>query len=152
MNDQVTASTIEFFQIFSDANAARLYLEQRRWNGNVSCPHCGEAEKITKRGGNREGYYRCRGCEQEFTVRTGTIFERSHVPLHKWLYAMYLVVTSRKGVSSLQLSKELGVTQKTSWFMLGRLREACNDGGPMLNEFVEIDENLCWRQGGQQTR
>jgi transposase len=59
-------------------------------------------------------------------VRTATIFERSHVPLHKWVYAMYLVVTARKGISSMQMAKEIGVTQKTAWFMLGRLREACD--------------------------
>jgi transposase-like protein len=64
-------------------------------------------------------------CKEDFTVRTGTIFERSHVPLHKWVYAMYLLVTARKGISSLQLAKEIGVTQKSAWFMLHRLREAC---------------------------
>ncbi len=91
------------------------------------CPCCGCDKGISARGGVRQGYYRClRGCGTEFTVRTGTLFERSHVPLHKWLYAAYLVVTARKGISSLQLSKELGVTQKTAWFMLGRLRQACD--------------------------
>ena len=64
----------------------------------------------------------------DFTIRTGTIFERSHIPLHKWLYAMYLLVTARKGISSLQLAKEIGVTQKSAWFMLQRLREACGSG------------------------
>ena len=90
--------------------------------------------------GKRIGYYRCRDYNDEFTVRTGTIFERSHVPLHKWVYAMYLLVTARKGVSSLQLSKEIGVTQKTAWFMLGRLREACGGDQDSLNGIVEIDE------------
>jgi len=75
-----------------------------------------------------------------FTVRTGTIFERSHVPLHKWIYAMYLLVTSRKGISSLQLSKEIGVTQKSAWFMLQRLREACGSDIDKLQGIVEIDE------------
>ena len=80
-------------------------------------------------------------CKKDFTVRTGTIFERSHVPLHKWLYAIYLVVTARKGISSLQLSKELGVTQKTAWFMLQRIREACKDDDDgFLGGIVEIDE------------
>jgi transposase-like protein len=67
-------------------------------------------------------------------------FERSHVPLHKWVYAMYLVVTARKGISSMQLAKEIGVTQKTAWFVLGRLREACGDDLPKLQGIVEIDE------------
>ena len=92
------------------------------------------------RTGKRIGYYRCHDCAGEFTVRTGTIFERSHVPLNKWVYAMYLVVTARKGVSSLQLSKEIGVTQKTAWFMLGRLREAVGDDDDTLSGIVEVDE------------
>lgn len=86
------------------------------------------------------GYYRCRDCGEEFTVRTKSIFERSHVPLHKWVYAMYIVVTARKGISSLQLSKEVGVTQKTAWFMLGRLRDACGDDIEKLRGMIEVDE------------
>lgn len=74
------------------------------------------------------GYFRCLACKKDFTVRTGTIFERSHVPLDKWLFTMYLLVTARKGISSLQLSKEIGVTQKSAWFMLQRIREACGNG------------------------
>ncbi len=73
-------------------------------------------------------------------MRTGTIFERSHIPLHKWLYAMYLVVTARKGISSLQLSKEIEITQKSAWFLLQRLREACGNDFTMLRGLVEIDE------------
>jgi len=141
MNDNVTISTFQLFKMFPDATSARLYFEERRWKGHLTCPHCGK-DHITKRGGKREGYYRCRDCGEEFTVRTGTILERSHVPLHKWLYAMYIVVTARKGMSSLQLSKEIGVTQKTAWFMLGRLREACASGGAMLKGIVEIDETF----------
>ena len=86
------------------------------------------------------GYYRCRDCDAEFTVRTKSVFERSHVPLHKWVYTMYLVVTARKGISSLQLSKEIGVTQKTAWFMLGRLRDACGDDIEKLRGIIEVDE------------
>src|SRR5579863_4419486 len=74
----------------------------------------------------RVGFYHCNACNFDFTIRTGTIFERSKVPLHKWVYAMYLLVTARKGISSMQLAKEIGVTQKTAWFILGRLREACS--------------------------
>ena len=123
-----------------DAEAARLYLEGRRWHGSPSCPLCGAFENITARTGKRIGYYRCHDCSGEFTVRTGTAFERSHVPLNKWVYVMYLVVTARKGLSSLQLSKEIGVTQKTAWFMLGRLREACGDDPDSLSGIVEVDE------------
>ena len=140
MNDHVTISTFEVFQRYPDAESARQYLEERRWHGHVVCPHCGCDEKITARTGKRVGYYRCRDCGQEFTVRTGTIFQRSHVPLHKWIYAMYLVVTARKGISSLRLSKEISVTQTTAWFMLGRLREACGDDFDQLKGIVEVDE------------
>jgi hypothetical protein len=76
----------------------------------------------------------------DFTVRTGTIYERSHIPLHKWLYAMYLLMTARKGISSMQLAKEIGITQKSAWFMLGRLREACGNDLTTLRGTVEVDE------------
>ena len=140
MQDNITISTFELFQRFPDAKSARLYFEERRWNGQVECPHCSSI-KLTARMGKRVGYYRCKNCKEEFTVRTGSIFERSHVPLNKWLYAMYLTVTARKGISSLQLSKQIAVTQKTAWFMLQRLREACGqDAGGLLNGIVEVDE------------
>ena len=140
MNDHLTISTFQFFERCPHAESARIYLEQRRWKGHVVCPHCGCDGRITARKGKRIGYYHCGDCKQEFTVRTGTIFERSHVPLNKWLYAMYLVVTSRKGISSLQLSKELSITQKTAWFVLGRLREACGGDYEQLRGIVEVDE------------
>lgn len=140
MASKSTISTFELFQLYPDAESARVYFERRRWHGHVVCPLCGCDEHISARGGKRVGYYRCRDCKGEFTVRTRTIFERSHVPLHKWLYSMYLVVTSRKGISSLQLSKEIGVTQKTAWFILQRLREACGGDIDKLGGIVEIDE------------
>ena len=135
-----TISTFELLQRFPDAEAARVYLEERRWHDSPVCPFCDATERIRARTGKRLGYYRCYACAGEFTVRTGTIFERSHVPLHKWIYAMYLLVTARKGVSSLQLAKEIGVTQKTAWFMLGRLREACGGDTDKLDGIVEVDE------------
>ena len=103
---RTTISTFDLFQRFPDVESARVYLEEQRWHGQPACPLCGAVERITARTGKRIGYYRCHDCAGEFTVRTGTIFQRSHVPLHKWVYAMYLLVTARKGVSSLQLSKE----------------------------------------------
>jgi transposase-like protein len=123
--------------MFPDQETARVYLESRLWPNGVRCPDCGLGERITPRKG---GFYRCNQCKTDFTVRTGTIFERSHVPLHKWIYAMYLVVTARKGISSMQLAKEVGVTQKTAWFILGRLREACGDKLDKLRGIIEIDE------------
>lgn len=137
MNDHTTISTFQLFQMFPDQESARKYLEGRMWPNGVRCPHCGLTEHVTVR---KNGYYRCNQCHEDFTVRTGTIFERSHIPLHKWLYAMYLLVTARKGISSLQLSKEIGITQKSAWFVLHRLREACGDDLTVLSGIVEIDE------------
>jgi transposase-like protein len=130
-------STFQFNERFPDAETARLYLESRLWPNGARCPVCGLGERITTRTG---GYYRCNACKEDFTVRTGTVMERSHIPLHKWLYAMYLLVTARKGISSLQLSKQIGVTQKSAWFMLHRLREACAGNMRQLRGIVEIDE------------
>lgn len=132
-----TISTFELFSMFPDAESARFYFEARRWPSGVVCPACAEAKRIGVRKG---GFYRCNACLNDFTVRTATIFERSKVPLHKWLYAMYLLVTSRKGISSLQLAKQIGVTQKTAWFMLQRLREACGNDPTKLIGLVECDE------------
>jgi transposase-like protein len=137
MNDNLTISTFQLFKMFPDQDSARKYLESRLWPKGAICPCCGLGERITAR---KDGYYRCNQCKEDFTVRTGTIFERSHVPLHKWIYAMYLLVTSRKGISSMQLSKEIGITQKSAWFVLQRLREACGNDLTMLQGIVEIDE------------
>lgn len=132
-----TISTFQLFQKFPDAETARKYLESRLWLKGPVCPTCLKGSRITVR---KNGFYRCNACKLDFTVRTGTIFERSHVPLHKWVYAMYLLVTSRKGVSSLQLGKEIGITQKSAWFVLQRLREACGKDLTMLKGIVEVDE------------
>jgi transposase-like protein len=138
---KITISSYEFLKQFPDENAARTYLEARRWGGKPVCPHCNKSERVQVR--KVVGYFRCLACKEDFTVRTGTIFERSHIPLDKWLYAMYLISTARKGVSSMQISKELGITQKSAWFMLQRIREACGNGpsaGGMLSGIVEADE------------
>jgi transposase-like protein len=132
-----TISTFKLFELFPDEPIARKYLEGRLWKDGVTCPECKSKERITAR---KDGFYRCNVCKLDFTVRTGTIFERSHVPLHKWLYAMYLLVTARKGISSLQLGKEIGITQKSAWFVLHRLREACGTQLEMLQGTVEVDE------------
>jgi transposase-like protein len=134
-----TISTFELFAMFPDQETARVYLEGRLWPDGPTCPVCGLGERITARKG-KPGFFQCVQCKEDFTVRTGTIFERSHVPLHKWVYAMYLLVTARKGISSLQLSKEIGITQKSAWFVLHRLREACGNDLTKLQGIVEIDE------------
>jgi transposase-like protein len=132
-----TISTFELFQMFPDQASAVAYFERSRWPDGAVCPACGEAKRIGTRKG---GFYRCNACLLDFTIRTGTIFERSKIPLHKWLYAMYLLVTARKGISSLQLAKQIGVTQKSAWFMLQRLREARGNDPIELAGIVEIDE------------
>lgn len=136
-----TISTFQLFALIPDAETARLYLESRLWPNGPTCPTCAATARITAFK-NRKGVYRCGFCTSDFTVRTGTIFERSHIPLHKWIYAMYLVVTSRKGISSMQLAKEIGITQKSAWFMLGRLREACDNAPDILTGVVEADETF----------
>lgn len=134
-----TISTFELFEIIPNREVARQYLESRLWPNGPICPACKSGEKITTRKG---GFYRCNyGCG-DFTVRTGTIFGRSHIPLHKWVYAMYLLVTARKGISSMQLAKEIGVRQASAWFMLQRLREACGKDIDKLRGQVEIDETF----------
>lgn len=136
-NDKITVSTAQLFAMFPDQETARTYLESRLWPKGPRCPICGMSDRI---GIHSAGHYRCFQCKEAFTVRTGTVMERSHVPLHKWLYAMYLLVTARKGIASLQLSKEIGITQKSAWFVLHRLREACGKNMDALRGIVEIDE------------
>jgi len=132
-----TISTLQLFAMFPDQETARVYLESRLWPNGPECPTCACRDRITTRKG---GFYRCNQCKTDFTVRTGTIFERSHVPLHKWILAMYLLVTARKGISSMQLAKEIGITQKSAWFVLQRLREACGNDPTMLKGIVQVDE------------
>jgi len=133
-----TISTFQLFERFPNEESARIYLENRLWKSGVMCPKCKQGNVTTRK--NKPGFYMCNPCRLDFTVRTGTIFERSHIPLNKWLYAMYLLLTSRKGISSLQLAKEIGVTQKSAWFMLHRLREACGADIDLLRGIVEVDE------------
>ncbi|MGH9434701.1 MAG: IS1595 family transposase [Terriglobia bacterium] len=132
-----TISTFQLFEAFPDQETARLYLESRLWPDGAVCPTCKNKDRITTRKG---GFYRCNPCKLDFTVRTGTIFERSHVQLHKWIHAMYLLVTARKGISSTQLAKQIGITQKSAWFVLHRLREACANNPTVLSGIVAIDE------------
>ncbi len=138
--------------IFHDSDKAREYLESVRWPQGPYCPHCGEAENIRALKGksHRPGLYNCRSCRKQFSVTVGTLFERSKVPLHKWLMATYLLNSSKKGISSHQLHRMLNVTYKTAWFMTHRLREAMREpvspdqmGGG--GSTVEVDETF-WGQ------
>lgn len=132
-------SIYEFLQKFPDEKAARSYLETRRWPEGRCCPHCG-AVRTTEVKNEKPMPYRCQDCRQHFSIRTGTILAESKISLHKWLFAVYLMTSSRKGISSVQLGKELGVTQKTAWFLEHRIREAYEQRGGLLGPDVEVDE------------
>src|SRR5579883_2042819 len=112
--------------IFTDETAAREYLEAQRWPDQVSCPHCGGLEKIGKMQGKstRPGLWWCGDCRKPFSVTVGTVYERSHIPLNKWLLATHLMCSSKKGISAHQLHRMLGITYKSAWFMTHRIREA----------------------------
>ena len=133
---------------FHDEAAAYAYVEARIWAQGPVCPHCGGVERISKMQGKstRVGLYKCYQCRKPFTVKIGTIFEDSKVAMHIWLQAMYLIAGSKKGISSNQLHRVLGVTLKTAWFMSHRIREAIRTGGlaPMGGNggVVEIDETF----------
>ena len=144
-NDKVTISAYQFFKQFPNERSALEFIEELRWPKGAICPHC-DSKRTSRQ--KVYQYHQCKDCRKKFTVRTETIFERSHIPLDKWLYAMYLLQTARKGISSLQLSKELGITQKATWFMLHRLREACAVEANPLSGEVEVDETYL---GGKET-
>jgi len=119
-------------------------MEADRWPNGVTCPLCG-SDNVHRMGGQTQaGMFLCNDCREKFTVRTGTVFERSHIPLHKWLLANHLMVASKKGMSALQLSRMLGITYKSAWFMCHRIREAMKPTkrGPIGGEgkTVEMDE------------
>jgi transposase-like protein len=139
---------------FHDEEAAYAYVEARIWPQGPVCPHCGGVDRIGKMGGKstRIGAYKCYQCRKPFTVKIGTIFESSHVALNIWLQAMYLIAGSKKGISSNQLHRTLGVTLKTAWFMSHRIREAMKSNDPgMFGEtggMVEVDETYIGREPG----
>jgi transposase-like protein len=137
---------------FHNEEAAYAYVEARIWPEGPVCPHCGGVERISKMQGKstRIGAYKCYQCRKPFTVKIGTIFEASHVAMNVWLQAMYLIAGSKKGISSNQLHRILGVTLKTAWFMSHRIREAMASGD--LTPFgsdggaVEMDETFIGRE------
>ena len=140
--------------IFQDADKAREYLEAQRWPQHVSCPHCGGVEKITKMQGktHRPGLYLCGDWRGHFSVTVGTVYERSHIPLNKWLLATHLLCSSKKGISSHQLHRMLGITYKSAWFMTHRIREAMKDTStePMggSGKHIEADETYLGNKHG----
>lgn len=136
---------------FHNEEAAYAFVEKRVWPQGPVCPNCGGVERIGKMGGasTRIGTYKCYQCRKPFTVKIGTIFEASHVPLHLWLQAIYLMCASKKGISSNQLHRILGVTLKTAWFMSHRIRAAMASGDTALmggnGGEVEVDETYIGR-------
>jgi transposase-like protein len=119
---------------FTDETAARTALEAVVWLNGPACPHCGNADpdKIAKVEGkkhsHRPGLYYCNECKGQFTSTVGTVFERSKIPLTKWWLAMHLIGSSKKGISSHQLHRMLGISYKSTWFMMHRIREAMRSG------------------------
>jgi transposase-like protein len=113
-------------KIYNDETAARKHLERIQWPDGPVCPHCGVVNEATALEGKstRPGVYKCRPCQKPFSVTVGTVFERSHIPLTKWLLATELLTASKKGISSHQLARMLNVTYKSAWFMAHRIREA----------------------------
>ena len=134
--------------IFQDETKAREWLEAELWPEGPVCPHCGVLNGSTKVQGatGRPGLYMCNSCRSQFTVTVGTLMERSKIPLTKWLYATYLLMSSKKGMSTQQLHRTLGVSLKSTWFLMHRIREALREGGFPFTPFggkgrkVEIDE------------
>lgn len=136
-----TLSLYEFFKRFPDEQTSRQFFENKRWNGQPTCPHC-QSQQIKESQNHKMTHY-CRTCKKYFSVRIGTILESSRLPLQKWLLCLYLMITHRKGLSSIQVSKILGVTQKTSWFLCHRIREVwSSDSNDKLFGVVEVDETF----------
>jgi transposase-like protein len=135
-------------QRFSDEDKARDYFERLRWPEGPACPHCGSAEvyRLTAKAESvkpgRKGLLKCKYCRKQFTVTVGTIFEASHIPLNKWLMAIYLLCTSKKGMSAHQMHRMLRITYKSAWFMCHRIRYAMEQGpnSALLSGIVEADE------------
>jgi transposase-like protein len=131
---------IQLVKYFKDEETCKSYLAEKRWGNTPSCPHCGNTKAyLTNRG------YKCaaKECHKKFTVTTGTIFENTKISLQTWFAAMYLCTAHKKGISSLQLSRDLNITQKTAWFVLHRIREMLTQNAPeLLNGEVEIDETF----------
>lgn len=125
---------------FQDEEKAREYLEALRWPNGPVCPHCGSVGKHYSLTGksHRKGLWKCVDCRDQFTVTVGTVFERSKVKLNLWLQAVHLVCASKNGMSSMELHRLLGVTQKTAWFMLHRIREAMKPEGLKVSSVMLI--------------
>ena len=134
-------SLIDAVQRFSDEAEAEAWFVERRWPNGIRCPHCG-SESIHERANRKPMPYHCRVCIRDFSVRTGTLLHSSKIPLSKWAIAFYLYSTHLKGVSSMKLHRDLGITQKTAWHMAHRIREAWDIEGAPFAGPVEADESF----------
>ncbi len=134
-----TISIVELLRMFPTQDSCIAWLEKVRWNGQPTCAHCGGTEKIGPAKTKAHAWW-CGECRKYFTVTTGTIMHATKTPLQNWIVAIHSVMTARKGVSAMQLSKELGVQYRTAWYMLHRIREACAAGEFRLDNIVEMDE------------
>ena len=142
MSRKRIARTVNLKQLlthFSTEERCIEWLEQARWNGEPVCAHCGGTENITPYPSKRFTYWH-KNCRKEFTVKTGSVMHSSKTSTQNWIIAIYAVLTGRKGVSAMQLSKELGVQYRTAWYLLHRIREACSSGEFKLENIVEADE------------
>ncbi|MEJ0042363.1 MAG: IS1595 family transposase [Rhizomicrobium sp.] len=144
-------------KIYNDEAAARKHLESLQWPDGPVCPHCGVVNEATELSGKstRPGVYKCRPCQKPFSVTVGTVFERSHIPLTKWLLATELLTSSKKGISAHQLHRMLGITYKSAWFMAHRIREAMAPAAgsepPLGGDgfVVEADETFIGKKDGK---
>ena len=137
---KTTISEFKFLEQFSTEIKAVAFFEKCRWKHGRYCPSCGSQKTYPHK--TRQFYYRCKEpkCRKQFSCKTNTMMQSSNLPVKMWLYAMYKVNVGRKGISSLQLAKEIGITQKSAWFMLQRIKGACGNDSKMLSGIIEIDE------------
>ena len=138
MTNKTTMGELEFLDWIGDEDNAVKFFESRRWPNGRHCPACGGTDTYAHK--TRKYYYHCKDCLKQFSCKIGTIMESSRIPVKEWLFVMYKVSVSRKGISSMQLAKELNRPQKTTWHMLHRIKEACGNKLPFLSGVVEVDE------------
>jgi len=134
-----TLSTFEFFKKFPNEEAARQFFESRRWGDEPVCGHCGSVS-VTECKNHKPMPYRCKDCRSHFSVRTGTVLAESRLPLQKWLLAIFMLTSARKGIPSTQMARELGVTQKTAWFLAQRIRETWLKEHDDMGDHTQVDE------------
>ena len=135
-----TLSIPQLYRMFPDESSCYAWLEDALWHGEPVCPHCGSLDDIKPPPPSKPQAYWCKGCRKHFTVTTDTCMHSTKKPLQDWIFAIYSVLTARKGVSAMQLSKESGCQYRTAWHMLRRVREACSGRDFTLDKIVEVNE------------